>query len=133
MRKSKVCIAEPLVRFHSHLTLFYDRKYEDRPLRIAVTEPRRIAAMSVAQRVATELNVGLDTVSYQVCSIGSILGKAGQKLYRFWLIIFSSHSLPGSIRQHNVEKDCHCFYDGRCSAKGRQGVAGKFDDMHGLP
>ena len=36
-------------------------------LRIGVPEPRRIAAMSVAKRVAEELNLGLDVVSYQVC------------------------------------------------------------------
>lgn len=35
-------------------------------LRIGVTEPRRIAAMSVAGRVGKELGLGADIVSYQV-------------------------------------------------------------------
>ena len=33
---------------------------------IGVTEPRRVAAMAMSQRVGAELNVGSDTVSYQV-------------------------------------------------------------------
>ena len=33
---------------------------------IGVTEPRRVAASSMAARVGHELNVGSDVVSYQV-------------------------------------------------------------------
>ena len=42
------------------------RADEDQITLIGVTEPRRIAATSISKRVADELGVGTDQVSYQV-------------------------------------------------------------------
>ena len=33
---------------------------------IGVTEPRRVAAMAMSQRVGTEMNLGPEVVSYQI-------------------------------------------------------------------
>ena len=39
--------------------------YSDKGI-IGVTEPRRVAAISMSKRVATEMNVGSNVVSYQI-------------------------------------------------------------------
>ena len=46
----------------------YEAGYSSRA-RIGVTEPRRVAATSMAKRVAEELGVSGDIVSYQIRSV----------------------------------------------------------------
>ena len=57
--------------YFNHLTVFkvpqflYEAGFAIDGL-IGVTEPRRVAAMAMSQRVGTEMNLGPEVVSYQI-------------------------------------------------------------------
>ena len=54
---------------------------------IGVTEPRRVAAMAMSERVATEMNVTSDVVSYQIRFEGNTTDKTKIK-FVFVLLFF---------------------------------------------
>ena len=50
----------------SYINLYYAWTIIDNPGLIGITQPRRVAAVSMAKRVGHELNLPGDEVSYQV-------------------------------------------------------------------
>ncbi|KAJ6635942.1 putative ATP-dependent RNA helicase kurz [Pseudolycoriella hygida] len=52
----------------------YEAGYAEKKL-IGITEPRRVAAISMSKRVATEMNLGTDVVSYLIRFEGNVTNK----------------------------------------------------------
>lgn len=53
----------------------YESGYTNGDKMIAITEPRRVAAISMSKRIATELNLSDDEVSYQIRFSGNVTDK----------------------------------------------------------
>lgn len=62
---------------------------------IGVTEPRRVAAMAMSQRVATEMNLSSDIVSYQIRFEGNTTDKTK---IRFLEKCFFSHIIICKVK-----------------------------------
>jgi hypothetical protein len=88
---------------------------------IGITEPRRVAAMAMSKRVATEMNLGPEVVSYQIRFEGNTTDETKircrsyqTRFYQFYTHLLDFLTNMGKISYNFLKNESYQIYTNIC-------------------